>query len=313
MTERFELAGKRVWVSGHRGLAGSAIMRRLASERCEILTSTRRELDLLRQADVESWIAENKPEVIFLAAGTVGGIYENSARPAEFIHDNMMIANNIIHSAYTIGVEKLMYLGSACIYPRDAAQPMAEDVLLSGPLEPTNEWYAIAKIAGIKLCQAYRRQYGCDFISAQPNNLYGPGDNFDLMSSHVIPALMVKAHNAKAGGAMEVWGSGKPLREFLFIDDLADALVFLMKHYSGPAQVNIGTGDEISIRDLATTIAKVVGFDGDFVFDSDKPDGAPRKLLDVSLMESLGWSATTPLEAGLQRTYDWFLKTLAEE
>ncbi len=311
MSSVYDLRGKRVWVAGHRGLVGSATVRGLASEDCEILTATRGELDLRRQADVEDWFAQNRPDAIILAAGTVGGIHANSTRPAEFIHDNLMIVANIVHAAYTTGVEKLLYLGSACIYPREAPQPMAEDALLTGPLEPTNQWYAVAKIAGIKLCQAYRRQYGCDFISAQPNNLYGPGDNFDLMSSHVIPALMAKAHEAKGGKRLKVWGTGKPKREFLYIDDLADALVFLMKHYSDEAQINIGTGEEVTIRELAETVARVVGFTGDLEFDSSTPDGAPRKLLDVSLMKSLGWTASTHLEDGLKTAYDWYLTSHA--
>ncbi len=311
MPSGYDLRGKRVWVSGHRGLVGSAVVRRLASEDCEILTAARQELDQRNQAQVQDWFAQNKPDAVILAAGTVGGIHANSTRPAEFIHDNLVIAANVIDAAYAAGVEKLLYLGSACIYPREAPQPMKEDALLSGPLEPTNQWYAIAKIAGIKMCQAYRLQYGCDFISAQPNNLYGPGDNFDLMSSHVIPALIVKAHNAKGGKRLEIWGTGKPKREFLYVDDLADALVFLMKHYSDETQINIGTGEEVTIRELAETVSRVVGFTGDLEFDASKPDGAPRKLLDVSLMKSLGWSARTNLEDGLKATYDWYLTSHA--
>ncbi len=311
MPSGYDLRGKRVWVSGHRGLVGSAVVRRLASEDCEILTAARQELDQRNQADVQDWFAQNKPDAVILAAGTVGGIHANSTRPAEFIHDNLVIAANVIDAAYAAGVEKLLYLGSACIYPREAPQPMKEDALLSGPLEPTNQWYAIAKIAGIKMCQAYRLQYGCDFISAQPNNLYGPGDNFDLMSSHVIPALIVKAHNAKGGKRLEIWGTGKPKREFLYVDDLADALVFLMKHYSDETQINIGTGEEVTIRELAETVSRVVGFTGGLEFDASKPDGAPRKLLDVSLMKSLGWSARTKLEDGLKATYDWYLTSHA--
>lgn len=308
-TVLYPLDGKRVWVAGHRGMVGSAIARRLASENCEIITVGRDQVDLRRQADVEDWMAQSKPDAVFLAAATVGGIQANDTRPAEFLYDNLAIETNIIEGARRIGVEKLMFMGSACIYPRLAEQPMAEDALLTGPLEPTNEAYAVAKIAGIKLCSAYRRQYGCDFISAMPNNLYGPGDNFDLRSSHVIPALMRKAHEAKTAGdpTMTVWGSGTPLREFLHVDDLADAAVFLMQQYSGETHLNIGTGEEISIRDLAATIAAAVGYEGKLVFDADKPDGAPRKLLDVSRISGMGWQSSTKLTDGLRMTYEWYL------
>lgn len=308
-TALYPLDGKRVWVAGHRGMVGSAIARRLASENCEIITVGRDQVDLRRQADVEDWMAQSKPDAVFLAAATVGGIQANDTRPAEFLYDNLAIETNIIEGARRIGVEKLMFMGSACIYPRLAEQPMAEDALLTGPLEPTNEAYAVAKIAGIKLCSAYRRQYGCDFISAMPNNLYGPGDNFDLRSSHVIPALMRKAHEAKTAGdpTMTVWGSGTPLREFLHVDDLADAAVFLMQQYSGETHLNIGTGEEISIRDLAATIAAAVGYEGKLVFDADKPDGAPRKLLDVSRISGMGWQSSTKLTDGLRMTYEWYL------
>tara|TARA_R110002072_G_scaffold67031_9_gene164717 strand:- start:2329 stop:3297 length:969 start_codon:yes stop_codon:yes gene_type:complete len=308
-TVLYPLDGKRVWVAGHRGMVGSAIARRLASENCEIITVGRDQADLRRQADVEDWMAQSKPDAVFLAAATVGGIQANDTRPAEFLYDNLAIETNIIEGARRIGVEKLMFMGSACIYPRLAEQPMAEDALLTGPLEPTNEAYAVAKIAGIKLCSAYRRQYGCDFISAMPNNLYGPGDNFDLRSSHVIPALMRKAHEAKTAGdpTMTVWGSGTPLREFLHVDDLADAAVFLMQQYSGETHLNIGTGEEISIRDLAATIAAAVGYEGKLVFDADKPDGAPRKLLDVSRISGMGWQSSTKLTDGLRMTYEWYL------
>ena len=306
---RFALAGRKVWVAGHRGMVGRALMQRLAGEDIELLTVGRETLDLRRQADVEAWMAEARPDVVFLAAATVGGILANDTRPADFLYDNLAIEANLIHAAHRFAVAKLMFLGSACIYPRLAAQPMAEDALLTGPLEPTNEWYAIAKIAGIKLCQAYRRQHGCDFISAMPNNLYGPGDNLDLETSHVIPALMRKLHEAKAAGrdTVEVWGSGTPLREFLYVDDLADALVFLIANYSGEAHVNVGTGEEISIRDLATLIAGVVGYDGEFRFDTARPDGAPRKLLDASRLAAMGWRAHTGLRAGLEATYRRYL------
>ena len=309
----YSLAGKRVWVNGHRGMVGSALVRRLESEDCKILKSTSDELDLRRQSDVEAWMEVQKPDAIFLCAATVGGILANETRPAEFIYDNMMIETNVIHGAWRTGVEKLLFMGSACIYPREAPQPMPEDCLLTGPLEPTNEWYAIAKIAGIKLCQAYRKQFGADFISAQPNNLYGPGDNFDLVSSHVVPALIRKAHEAKAEGrdSMEIWGSGKPMREFLYVADIADALVFLMKRFSGDMQMNVGWGREISIRQLAETIGRIVGFEGKLVFDASKPDGTPRKLLDTTRLSGLGWKATTSLEEGLEKSYTWFLENVA--
>jgi GDP-L-fucose synthase len=301
-----------VWVSGHNGLVGQAIVRRLAEEDCRVLTVDRSVIDQRCQADVEKWLFDNRPDAVFLAAGTVGGILANNSRPAEFIYDNLTIEANIINAAWKAGVEKLMFLGSACIYPKLAPQPMTEEALLTGPLEETNQWYAIAKIAGIKLCQAYRKQYGCDFISAQPINLYGPGDNFDLESSHVIPALMRKAHEAKQANAADltVWGTGNPLREFLFVDDLADALVFLMTRYSGPMQINIGTGEELTIRELAATLVRAVGFEGNLSFDADKPDGTPRKLLDNTRLHEMGWSAKTSLAEGLARTYDWFLENI---
>jgi len=310
----FSLAGKKVWVAGHTGMVGSATVRRLARENCDVLTADHSALELRDQSAVSAWINQNKPDVVVLAAATVGGILANSTRPAEFIYDNLAIETNIINASYQNDVEKLLFLGSACIYPREAAQPMNEEALLTGPLEPTNEWYAIAKIAGIKLCEAYRKQYGCDYISAQPNNLYGPGDNFDLQSSHVIPALMVKAHIAKLAGAksMEIWGTGSAMREFLHVDDLADALVHLLHHYSGDIHINIGTGEEISVRDLATTIAGVVGFEGDLAFDTSKPDGAPRKLLDAARMQALDWTSAITLSDGLASTYNWYLKNIAE-
>ncbi|GEO81518.1 GDP-L-fucose synthase [Pararhodospirillum oryzae] len=308
--EEFALAGKRVWVAGHRGMVGSAIVDRLAQENCEVLTVPRAQVDLRRQADVEAWMAAEKPDAVFVAAATVGGILANSTRPAEFIYDNLILEANIIHAAHRVGVRKLLFLGSTCIYPRLAPQPIQEDALLSGPLEPTNEWYAVAKIAGIKLCQAYRRQYGSDFISAMPTNLYGYRDNFDLQSSHVAPALMVKIHNAKVRGekTVEIWGSGTPRREFLFAADAADAMVFLMKNYSGEPHVNVGAGSEVTIRELASLLAEVVGYQGEFVFDASKPDGTPRKLSDVSRLAALGWTAPTSLRDGLRLTYDWFLE-----
>ena len=305
----FSLHGKSVWVAGHRGMVGSALVRRLQSEACSVLTAGREDTDLTRQEEVEGWMNANRPQVVFLAAAKVGGIQANNSYPAQFLYENLMIEANIIHAAFRADVEKLVFLGSTCIYPKLAPQPIPEEALLTGPLEPTNEWYAIAKIAGIKLCQAYRKQYGCDFIAAQPTNLYGPGDNYDLETSHVLPALLRKAHEAKASGAkaLTVWGSGNPLREFLHVDDLADAVVFLAKHYSGDGHVNVGSGEEVSIRELAEAICKVVGFDGALEFDASKPDGTPRKLSDVSKLKSLGWNIAQGLEDGLQDTYARFL------
>jgi GDP-L-fucose synthase len=285
------------------------VVRRLQRENCEILTVDRQRVDLRSQAQVQAWIGSARPHVVLVAAATVGGILANDTRPAEFLYDNMMIEANLIEAARHAGVEKLLFLGSSCIYPRLAQQPMQEEALLSGPLEPTNEWYAVAKIAGLKLCAAYRRQYGCDFISAQPTNLYGPGDNFNLMSSHVIPALIAKMHHAKQAHAetVELWGSGKPKREFLHVDDLADALVFLLQRYSDEMHVNIGTGEEVSIGELADTIRDVVGFRGSFKYAVDKPDGMPRKLVDVSRLGRLGWQASRPLREGLEDTYAWYV------
>ncbi|WP_281362463.1 GDP-L-fucose synthase [Azospirillum melinis] len=307
----FSLEGKRVWVAGHRGMAGAAIVRRLERERCDLLTVGRDRVDLRRQAEVEDWMAEAKPDVVFVAAATVGGILANSTRPAEFLYDNLAIETNIIHGAYRTAVKKLVFLGSSCIYPRLAEQPMREDSLLTGPLEPTNEWYAIAKIAGIKMCQAYRRQYGCDFISAMPTNLFGLNDNFDLQGGHVAAALLAKIHRAKVEGLpfVELWGTGAPKREFLFADDLADGLVFLARHYSGEPHVNVGTGIEVSIRELAELIRDVVGYEGEFRYDTSKPDGSPRKLMEVSRMTGMGWTAPTSLRDGFATTYRWFLET----
>jgi len=310
MTARkiFELGGKKVWVAGHRGMVGSAIVRRLAGAGCDLLTADRRTLDLRDQAAVGTWMAKARPDAIFLAAATVGGIMANDTRPAEFIYDNLAIETNIVHAAWRSGVKKLLFLGSSCIYPKHAPQPMSEDALLTGSLEPTNQWYAIAKIAGLKLCQAYRRQYGCDFIAAMPTNLYGIEDNFDLASSHVVPALMAKIHAAKLAGAraVPIWGTGAPRREFLYVDDLADALVFLMERYSGEDFVNVGTGIDLTIAELAETVARVVGYSGRFDYDRSKPDGTPRKLLDVSRLAALGWRAATTLDAGLAATYRWY-------
>jgi GDP-L-fucose synthase len=311
-TVDFSLNGRRIWVAGHRGMAGSAVVRRLASENCEVVTVGRDRVDLRRQQETEDWVAETKPDVVFLAAATVGGIHANSTRPAEFLYDNLAIEANVIHAAFRAGVKKLVFLGSSCIYPRLAPQPMREEYLLTGPLEPTNEWYAVAKIAGIKLCQAYRRQYGCDFISAMPTNLFGRGDNFNLQQGHVAAALLAKIHFAKLTGAAQVmlWGTGAPLREFLFVDDLADGLVFLAKRYSGEPHVNIGTGEEISIRALATLLADIIGFEGEFVFDAGKPDGSPRKVMDVSQMREMGWTAPTSLRDGFAATYRWYRDSL---
>ena len=306
----YALRNKRVWVAGHRGLVGSALVRRLAEENCEIIIAPRERFDLRRRDQVERVLEEAKPDAIFLAAARVGGIYANDTMPADFIYDNLAIELNVIEAARAAGVGKLMLLGSSCIYPRLAEQPIKESALLTGPLESTNEWYAIAKIAGIKLAQAFRRQNGCDFISVMPTNLYGPGDRFDVLTSHVVPALIVKAHEAKTrdSRSMSVWGSGKPLREFLYVDDAADGMVFLMKHYSGEQIVNLGTGKDISIAAVAALVADVVGFYGSLIFDTSKPDGTPRKLLDVSRAAALGWRARTSLKEGLERTYQWYLE-----
>ena len=308
----FSLDGKRVWVAGHRGTVGSAVVRRLEREQCEILTVGRESLDLNRQAEVEDWMAEARPDVVFLAAALVGGIHANNSRPADFIYQNLAIETNVIHTAWKVGVKKLVSLGSSCIYPRLAPQPIQEAALLTGPLEPTNEWYAVAKIAGIKLRQAYRRQHGCDFISVMPTNLYGYGDNFDIEQGHVAAALMVKIHRAKAEGAesVELWGTGEPLREFLFVDDLADGLVFLARHYSDEAHVNLGSGQEISIRGLAELLADVIGYQGRFHFDSSKPNGTPRKIMDSSRLAAMGWQAPTTLREGFERTYWWYVENL---
>jgi GDP-L-fucose synthase len=310
----FDLSGKKIWVAGHNGMVGRAIVRALAKEGCEIVTADKIALDLRDQAQVHVWMETHRPDAIFLAAATVGGIAANAARPAEFIYDNMTIAGNVMHAAYLAGVQKLLFLGSSCIYPKLAKQPIVEDALLTGPLEPTNQWYAIAKIAGLKMCEAYRAQYGSDFISAMPTNLYGPYDRFDAEISHVIPALLHKLHVAKARGdaTVSIWGSGKAKREFLHVDDLAAALILLMKNYSGARHVNIGSGEEISIKLLAEMIARVTGFSGKLVFDTGKPDGAPRKLLDSRAISAMGWSPKTALETGLSTTYRWYLANIAK-
>jgi GDP-L-fucose synthase len=311
---RFDLTGKRVWVAGHRGMAGSAIVRRLEHEQCEIVTVTRSELNLLSQKDVHAWIGDRNIDAIFLAAATVGGIMANSTRPAEFLYENLVIETNVIHAARDAGVKKLLFLGSSCIYPRLAVQPMKEEALLTGALEPTNEWYAIAKIAGIKLCQAFRRQYGCDFVSVMPTNLYGPGDRYDAEGGHVVAALIMKTHAAKVEKkpTVELWGTGTPRREFLFTEDLADACVFVMKSYSDELFLNVGTGRDMSILELAESVARVVGWTGTFTFDPSKPDGMPRKVMDVSRLSNLGWSATTDFETGLKEAYRWYVANVAE-
>jgi GDP-L-fucose synthase len=307
-------ADARIFVAGHRGLVGSAILRRLEAEGASrILTATREQLDLRDQAAVNYWFRANRPEYVFLVAGTVGGILANSTRPAEFIYDNMMIHATVVHAAHLFPVKRLLYLGSSCIYPRQAPQPMKESDLLSSPLEPTNEPYAVAKIAGIKLCQAYRSQYGCDFVSAMPTNLYGPNDNFDLASSHVLPALVRKFHDAKVEGRQEVpiWGTGSPRREFLHVDDLADACVFLMRRYDASEHINVGTGEDLTIRELAERVRDAVHPQAQLVFDATKPDGAPRKLLDVSRLHALGWRHQIGLEEGIASSYRWFLENHA--
>ncbi|MEO8276019.1 MAG: GDP-L-fucose synthase [Thermoanaerobaculia bacterium] len=304
-----------IFVAGHRGLVGAAIARRLARDGfTNLQTATRDELDLRDQAAVNRWFDARRPEYVYLVAGTVGGIWANSQRPAEFIYDNLMIHATVVDAAWRTGARKLLYLGSSCIYPREAAQPMSEAALLTGPLEPTNEPYAIAKIAGIKLCEAYRRQYGCDFISAMPTNLYGPGDNFDLESSHVLPAMIRKFHEAKVAGAREVtlWGTGAPRREFLHVDDLADACVFLMREYSGDDHLNVGTGEDLSIRELAETVRSVVAPELAIRWDTAKPDGSPRKLLDVGRLHRLGWRHRVDVGDGIATTYRWFLAELAQ-
>ena len=307
----YDLAGKRVFVAGHRGMVGSAIVRRLAAERCDVLTAGRQELDLLDQAAVRTWFSENRPDAVFLAAAKVGGIAANDTFPADFLYENLVIETNIIRSAFDYAVEKLVFLGSSCIYPKYAEQPIREDALLEGALEPTNEWYAIAKIAGIKLCQAFRKQYGADFISAMPTNLYGTGDNYDPQTSHVLPALIRKVMEAKRNGTDTVvlWGSGTPLREFMHADDCADALVFLMKHYSDHEHVNVGSGEEVTIRALAEKIAEAVGYGGSITTDPTKPDGTPRKLMDSSRLLSMGWKPSISLEEGIVRTLQEFENT----
>ena len=297
-----------MWVAGHRGMVGSALVRRLASEGCEIVTVERDLVDLTRQTETEAWMADQRPEVVFLAASRVGGILANDSYPTDFLYENLMIEANVMHAALAVGVAKLLFLGSSCIYPKLAPQPMAEEALLTGPLEPTNEAYATAKIAGVRLAQAMRRQHGVDYICAMPTNLYGPGDNFELRSSHVLPALIRKAHEAKATNSAEliVWGSGTPRREFLHVDDCADALVHMMTSYTDAQHLNVGSGQDIAIADLARLVCEIVGFDGAIAFDTTKPDGAPRKLLDVGRLHASGWSHKIGLREGVTSTYEWF-------
>ena len=304
----YDLTGKRIWVAGHRGMVGGAVVRRLASEGCEVITAGREVVDLVNQKAVHDWMAEAKPDAIVLAAAKVGGIHANDTYPVDFLYENLMIEANIIHAAHDGDVERLLFLGSSCIYPKFADQPIQEASLLTGELEPTNEWYAIAKIAGLKLVQAYRKQHGRDWISAMPTNLYGPGDNYDLTTSHVLPALLRKFHEAKERGDKEVviWGTGTPKREFLHCDDLADALVFLLRHYSDDQHVNVGSGHEVTIKELAETIAEVVGYDAALTWDTTKPDGTPRKLMDSARLHGLGWNNARDLKDGIAQTYaDW--------
>jgi GDP-L-fucose synthase len=308
----YNLSGKKVWVAGHRGMVGSAVCRQLENEDCNIIKAGRDEVNLVNQAEVNDWMNAVKPDAIVLAAAKVGGIQANNNFPVDFLYENLMIEANIIHAAHLNKVERMLFLGSSCIYPRLADQPIKENSLLTGALEPTNEWYAIAKITGIKLIQAYRKQYGYDWISAMPTNLYGPGDNYDLNSSHVLPALLRKFHEAKIFKSSEVtvWGSGKPLREFMHCDDLANALLFLLKGYSSYEHINVGSGDEVSIRELVNVIAKVVGYDAKIVWDTNKPDGTPRKLMDSSNLNKLGWTNNRALADGISHTYEKWLKTL---
>ena len=309
MAYRYDLAGKRIWVAGHRGMVGSAVARRLEREHCQVLKAGRAELDLTRQADVEAWLAHNKPDAVVLAAAKVGGILANASYPAEFLFENLMMEANVIHASWQAGVKRLLFLGSSCIYPKYAAQPIEESSLLTGPLEPTNEPYAIAKIAGVKLTQAYRAQYGVDYISAMPTNLYGPGDNYDLATSHVLPALIRKAHEAKLAGAREIviWGTGTPRREFLHVDDCADALTQLLKTYSDAEPVNVGSGEDLTIRELAGLVCQAVGFEGEIKLDLSKPDGTPRKLMSAARLRAMGWSPRIGLQEGISDAYRAFL------
>lgn len=307
----YSLEGKKVWVAGHRGMVGSALVRRLKREACDVVQVDRKDLDLRDQIAVRNWMEEQRPDCVFLAAAKVGGIQANNMFPVDFLKDNLLIQTNVLEAAHQTGVERLVFLGSSCIYPRLAEQPIIESSLLTGRLEHTNQWYAIAKIAGLKLCEAYRHQFGRDWISIMPTNLYGPGDNYDLETSHVLPALLRKFHHAKSVGLprVTVWGSGAPLREFMHCDDLADASVFLAQHYSDSEHINVGTGEEISIKNLAALIADVVGFDAELCFDSSKPDGTPRKLMDGSKLSALGWNCARPLADGIRDTYEHLLES----
>ncbi|WP_298327805.1 GDP-L-fucose synthase [Asticcacaulis sp.] len=306
----YNLQGKRIYVAGHRGMVGSAVVRRLASEGCEVITADRARADLKRQSEVEAFFKSERPDGVIMAAAKVGGILANDLYPAEFLYDNLMIESNIVHAAHEADVEKFLFLGSSCIYPKYAEQPIREDSLLTGALEPTNEWYAIAKIAGIKLAQSYRKQYGHDYISAMPTNLYGPGDNFDLKTSHVMPAIIRKVHEAKMNGDKEVvvWGTGTPRREFLHSDDCADALVFLFKNYSAPEHVNVGSGEDVSILELTQIVCEVVGYEGQVVNDLSKPDGTPRKLMSADVLRGLGWQPKIGLKEGILNAYSWYLE-----
>ena len=309
----FQLSGKRIWVAGHSGMAGAAIVRRLAREECQVVTVSHGELDLMRQSEVHEWMRTQNLDAVFMAAATVGGILANSTRPADFLYNNLVMATNVIEGARLSGVKKLLFMGSSCIYPRLAEQPMREEMLLTGALEPTNEWYAVAKIAGMKLCQAYRRQYGCDFVAVMPTNLYGPGDRYDVEAGHVVAALIMKIHDAKLANrrTVEIWGSGMPRREFLFSEDLADACVFVMKNYSGELFLNVGTGRDMTILELAESIARIAEWNGRFTFDRSKPDGMPRKVMDVSRLAALGWSAPTDFETGMRAAYRWYVDHMA--
>jgi GDP-L-fucose synthase len=308
----FELSGKRIFVAGHRGMVGSAIISRLHGQGCEILTADRTQLDLLDQAATRAWLAREKPDAVVVAAAKVGGIMANDTYPADFLYDNLMISANVIEAAHRVDVNRLLFLGSSCIYPKFAEQPIVEEALLTGPLEPTNEWYAVAKIAGIKLCQAYRHQFGRDYVSAMPTNLYGPRDNFDLNSSHVLPALIRKAHEAKLTDApsITIWGSGTPRREFLHANDCADACVFLLQNYSDAAHVNVGSGEDITIYELARLVCEKVGFKGEIVRDDTKPDGTPRKLMSADKLRNMGWAPRTNLDDGIAETYQWYVENI---
>ncbi|WP_045369191.1 GDP-L-fucose synthase family protein [Methyloceanibacter caenitepidi] len=314
MASQLDISGKRIFVAGHKGLVGQALVRRLEQEPVEILTAGRSGVDLRDQAATKSYLKTTAPDIVIVAAAKVGGILANATYPVDFLNDNLLIESNLIAGSHEADIDRLLFLGSSCIYPREAPQPMREDALLTGPLEPTNKWYAIAKIAGIMLCQAYREQYGRSYISAMPTNLYGPGDNFDLNNSHVIPALMRKVDAAAREGAssVEIWGTGTPLREFMHVDDLADALVFLLREYDDAEHINVGTGEEVTIAELAQRMMEAVGFSGELRFDKSKPDGTPRKVMDCSRLAALGWRPKYDLAAGLKQTYEWYTGELGK-